>query len=1191
MQKLLRDLLVALPFVALLACGGEDPEPAGECGNFTLENSTEQCDLGPTGGVDNGFGCTPECTIVLPEDEVCDDGEDNDFDGDEDCEDSDCSDAEACQPPPEICDDAIDNDEDGDTDCDDSDCTADLVACPVASDEVCDDGIDNDFDGDTDCDDDDCDLSGICEEICDDEFDNDSDGALDCLDSDCAGDRACPATCGDGRVDPGEQCDDGLANGSEPDTCRTGCLLPRCGDGVVDSDEECDTGAELGSPSTCWQDCTVALDVGCGTATLLDAEEVASPHAGGFNFSVFGDYTEDLGDDLSPPTSCSNRAPDGEDLVLHWVPEVTGWYQLNSNFNQVEGDSIFWVMDGGCGGDLLGCAEDSATNGFGTILIPAQAGSPLAIAVDFKGEFTEFRLVATRVDEFVAPGASCNSIGGDVCELGYECNDALTVPLCQLPMGTCQNAEDISGEFLVSFDGSAEFTRNTARHDNISAGTCGGESGPEYVATYTNATDTPVSLTASGITAGSTAHIARHCGAQASEILCTGAAPTDVRIEVGETVFVTVESGSAGGGFESFRLVERPIVGLNDRCDFVEIPLIPTILCDDGLTCDADSTRCLPATGTSCAAPYDANQFGEWTDGELEFTLRASDGVGVIPNLCSPLGADLVARYVPQTTGTAIIELNAGSATIGLSAQRSCSGGEGFCIPGDAEESTLYAPVTAGEPIFLIADPVGITGVATITISEVAALELGEECVEDGGGVSCGDDLVCATDDGGTECRESEDGMCGVEEEIGLGIGDSVSVPVGHGAALYETSCGSSSEVFGVAVDADGILVVVVEDESGRRDTGLAARGACGDAETELLCEVDAAQPQTRVDLDLEAGARGFFHATNVTSGTLTFTLVPLVGLGEVCDPDGLVGQCAVGRCVDDRCTEGGLVSCDAPAQLLGGDGDAYAGGTSYDVDTADGASRSLGICGGSGSEYMTTFTAPADGVLSVSWQATGRVAVLYARSTCDNSSSQIDCDSALSNGGVADLELELTAEEEVFLVFDSDAGSGVGINGTATVLFAPDGTRACGDEGFLDVDETDVDCGGPFCGPCSEGAQCDYARDCASNACVDGECSAATHCVNDIRDEDESDLDCGGADCPSCFIGDECSFDDDCASRLCGGGTCDPSTCDDDRIGGEESDIDCGGPFCELCDTGDGCFNGSDCVSGFCDESVCTIP
>jgi len=77
---------------------------------------------------------------------------------------------------PEICNDGIDNDSDGDIDCDDSDCgqptitsispvnpnnCEDIDLAQISCPEVCNDGIDNDLDGDIDCEDTDCRGPGI----------------------------------------------------------------------------------------------------------------------------------------------------------------------------------------------------------------------------------------------------------------------------------------------------------------------------------------------------------------------------------------------------------------------------------------------------------------------------------------------------------------------------------------------------------------------------------------------------------------------------------------------------------------------------------------------------------------------------------------------------------------------------------------------------------------------------------------------------------------------------------------------------------------------------------------------------------------------------------------------------------------------------------------------------------------------
>lgn len=69
----------------------------------------------------------------------------------------------------------------------------------------------------------------------------------------CAGkpDPGAPAdpapSCGDGRLDPGEDCDDGAGNSdTEPDACRTDCRAAGCGDGVLDAGEACDDGGPWG---------------------------------------------------------------------------------------------------------------------------------------------------------------------------------------------------------------------------------------------------------------------------------------------------------------------------------------------------------------------------------------------------------------------------------------------------------------------------------------------------------------------------------------------------------------------------------------------------------------------------------------------------------------------------------------------------------------------------------------------------------------------------------------------------------------------------------------------------------------------------------------------------------------------------------------------------------------------------------
>ena len=66
--------------------------------------------------------------------------------------------------------------------------------------------------------------------------------------------------CGDGIVDPGEQCDDGAANGTAGDGCTASCTFvssgPVCGNGIVENGEQCDHGANNGQAGdTCTATC------------------------------------------------------------------------------------------------------------------------------------------------------------------------------------------------------------------------------------------------------------------------------------------------------------------------------------------------------------------------------------------------------------------------------------------------------------------------------------------------------------------------------------------------------------------------------------------------------------------------------------------------------------------------------------------------------------------------------------------------------------------------------------------------------------------------------------------------------------------------------------------------------------------------------------------------------------------------
>ncbi|MCY0985853.1 hypothetical protein OV203_01840 [Nannocystis sp. ILAH1] len=145
-------------------------------------------------------------------------------------------------------------------------------------------------------------------------------------------------------------------------------------------------------------------------------------------------------------------------------------------------------------------------------------------------------------------------------------------------------------------------------------------------------------------------------------------------------------------------------------------------------------------------------------------------------------------------------------------------------------------------------------------------------------------------------------------------------------------------------------------------------------------------------------------------------------------------------------------------------------------------------------------------------------------------------------------------------------------------------------DDGAENGMETDVDCGGPVCAPCSPGGACEDDSDCQSGVCTGQVCQAAA-CDDGVENGGESDVDCGGPDCPLCGTDDACDDDLDCESQVCTLQVCQAPTCDDAQRNGQETDVDCGGPTCPECQDGESCQSGTDCDSGVCTGQTCQPP
>ncbi|PKN58898.1 MAG: hypothetical protein CVU56_03490, partial [Deltaproteobacteria bacterium HGW-Deltaproteobacteria-14] len=143
--------------------------------------------------------------------------------------------------------------------------------------------------------------------------------------------------------------------------------------------------------------------------------------------------------------------------------------------------------------------------------------------------------------------------------------------------------------------------------------------------------------------------------------------------------------------------------------------------------------------------------------------------------------------------------------------------------------------------------------------------------------------------------------------------------------------------------------------------------------------------------------------------------------------------------------------------------------------------------------------------------------------------------------------------------------------------------------DGALNLDESDVDCGGAVCAACGDGRACEAAGDCTSFVCAGGVCQAP-RCDDGVKNGAEIDVDCGGA-CDACGDGAACGAASHCQSGVCAGGVCQVPTCSDAVRNGFESGVDCGGPSCGRCADGGGCAVAGDCQSAVCAGGVCQVP
>jgi len=169
------------------------------------------------------------------------------------------------------------------------------------------------------------------------------------------------------------------------------------------------------------------------------------------------------------------------------------------------------------------------------------------------------------------------------------------------------------------------------------------------------------------------------------------------------------------------------------------------------------------------------------------------------------------------------------------------------------------------------------------------------------------------------------------------------------------------------------------------------------------------------------------------------------------------------------------------------------------------------------------------------------------------------------------------------------DAGARICTPGATQLCYGPgacDGAQVCELHGLswgpCDCGGGDGGTGGQLSPPSGGGAPNEGG---AAGA------PAAAECDDGTLNGDESDVDCGGTDCASCPVGASCVVGSDCATAYCDASVCAAPSCSDAVQSGDETDVDCGGSTCPVCAGGMRCRTGADCASGSCTNDVCDAP
>lgn len=382
-----------------------------------------------------------------------------------------------------------------------------------------------------------------------------------------------------------------------------------------------------------------------------------------------------------------------------------------------------------------------------------------------------------------------------------------------------------------------------------------------------------------------------------------------------------------------------------------------------------------------------------------------------------------------------------------------------------------------------------------------------------GDGIRAGAELC---DDGNTTSGDGCTATCTLEgacdsavdlDGVGTVAADGTRVVLGdnerqpsHGDGSCAPSRGGHDMVFRFDPPADGVAVFDTSGAETRFDTVLHARTTCVTATTEVACDDESGRGgASLIRAAVRAGTPLYVFVdaadASATRGIGTFELhvrfLPTRAAGAACDPTGATDLCATGlACTGaaggSTCTAIADGGCGAGVAVVDLDPLLTGRVATYRGDTRTGTSFATGSCAVRGStggpEVVHHLRMPIEGFLSVDAPPSGFDGIIYARTACASSATELGCDRSTT----LDLSSRaaLAAGTDVYIFVDA-ASSGAGPY-TLTVRvhpFARPG-ESCG------LGPTD-----PLCGPTGVCRDESGTLVCRATVCGDGLVEGAEAC------------------------------------------------------------------------------------------------